>query len=159
MHQFLERFKMCRLALMIEFYRSDGSKLRLPLGPPISSLSHGMRSTLEHKVTIFPDYKRLFKGLNMTTLKLILKVYTVIEKWDTYLCVINVLSKSSQQWQIFTPGNLDHAIMIESDTKRGQYCCICVIWPAVSKGAFFRRSLHLFYALFVGTMLPVNTME
>jgi hypothetical protein len=28
---------------------SEGAKLRLPLGPPISSLSHGMRSTLEHK--------------------------------------------------------------------------------------------------------------
>ena len=31
-------------------FRTDSSKLRLPLGPPISSLSQGVRSSMEHKV-------------------------------------------------------------------------------------------------------------
>ena len=33
-------------------FRTDANKLRLPLGPPISSLSQGVRSSMEHKVGI-----------------------------------------------------------------------------------------------------------
>ena len=35
-----------------KYFRTDAAKLRLPLGPPISSLSQGIRSSMDHKVSV-----------------------------------------------------------------------------------------------------------
>ena len=38
--------------LITIYFRPDAAKIRLPLGPPISSLSQGIRSSMDHKVSV-----------------------------------------------------------------------------------------------------------
>ena len=45
-----EIWVIIRAVIITCCFRTDASKIRLPLGPPISSLSQGVRSSMEHKV-------------------------------------------------------------------------------------------------------------